>query len=290
MKGLVLAGRIKGEEAYWGFELKERPAGLVLVAGQRGAGRTTLLYHLYRQLMEHNGPRELGFVFINPDERDFAAWPKEYLYYPPAVTPTAGFELLERLRWLAFWRTAGSWGNRRRAIVVHIEGDDLMRKNQRRLERVLLLLGRHVKPANILVVYSSRDTTVGVTPGLLPLAPLCLMHARSEAAENDRIAGVEGHPWPQRPGERFGVSDFKIQPLLLLDAAYVRQLERWAADGFSQETWPEDPLKQWEVPGDTTEWAEVASDEGFSVADFFHDHAFLGLVAVIAAMMIMYLL
>lgn len=290
MKGVVLAGKIKGGDgALWGFELAERWPGLLLVAGERGSGRTTLLYHLYRQILEKHTPRQVGFVFIGPTDRDFAGWPPEYLFYPPAITPTAGFMALQQLKREMFGRTViGGWRRKRRGIVVHIEVDDLTRKDHRRLERLLLRLGRYVIPGNMLIIVSSQDTSVGVTNNLLRLTSSRILHELPTQAEYDRVSGVIGHQWRRGTGERFGVTLHHTQPILPLDQEYVVALQRWAANGFSRATWPEDPLLRAIMADEKIVLEDEEPDVGGGADDEIWIYAFFGLIAGAVVAVFMY--
>lgn len=290
MKGVVLVGKIKGGDgALWGFDIAQRQPGLLLVAGERGAGRTTLLYHLYRQILEHHTPREVGFVFVGWEDNDFAQWPQEYAFYPPAVTPTAGFMALQRLRREMFGRTVvGGWRRKRRGIVVHIEVDDLMRKDHRRLERLLLRLGRDVVAGNMLLIVSSRDVSVGVPDALLRLAPTRILHELPTQADYDRVSGVPGQEWRRGTGERFGVTQDGIQPILPLDQGYVRQLERWAAHGFSQELWPEDSFRIKEGAADVADTLEEEPELDWGPDEAIWIYAFFGLIAGAVITVFMY--
>lgn len=289
MEGVVLAGKIKGGDgSLWGFELAERWPGLLLVAGERGSGRTTLLYHLYRQILEKHKPREIGFVFIGPTDQDFANWPKEYLFYPPAVTPTAGFMALQQLKREMFGRVHGGWRRARRGIVVHIEVDDLMRKDHRRLERLLLRLGRYVLSGNMLIIVSSRDTSVGVTDNLLRLAPSRILHELPTQAEYDRVSGVDGQQWRRGTGERFGVTSQHIQSILPLDQEYVVALEHWAANGFSRATWPEEPLLPAIMADENVVLEDEEPDLGAGADEEIWIYAFFGLIAGAIVAVFMY--
>jgi len=148
---------LKGKDFY--LDLEKENLHTIFLTGTTGSGKSIFHYSMYKQLMEQNTPDELGFVFMDMTQVDFAGWFSQYLYLPVILWTEQALNALELLAKESELRAQGKSDNKR-TIVIHIEECDMMALDSHRFEQAWLSIEKHKDKNNMYIVFStSRPST-----------------------------------------------------------------------------------------------------------------------------------
>lgn len=148
---------LKGKKYY--LDLKKENLHTIFLTGTTGSGKSIFHTSIYKQLMEQNTSDELGFVFMDMTQVDFASWYSPYLYLPIILWTDQALNALELLAKESELRAQGKSDNKR-AIVIHIEECDMMALDNHRFEQAWLKIEKHKDKNNMYIVFStSRPST-----------------------------------------------------------------------------------------------------------------------------------
>lgn len=148
---------MEGKDFY--LDLEKENLHTIFLAGATGSGKSIFHYSMYKQLMEQNTPDELGFVFMDMTQVDFAGWFSPYLYLPIILWTEQALNALEMLANESELRVQGKSDNKR-TIVIHIEECDMMALDSHRFEQAWLSIAKHKDKNNMYIVFStSRPST-----------------------------------------------------------------------------------------------------------------------------------
>lgn len=150
---------LKGKKYY--LDLKKENLHTIFLTGTTGSGKSIFHYSIYKQLMEQNTPDELGFVFMDMTQVDFAKWYSPYLYLPIIFWTEQALNALELLAKESELRAQGKSDNKR-AIVIHIEECDMMALDSHRFEQAWLKIAEYKDKNNIYIVFSTSRPSADV--------------------------------------------------------------------------------------------------------------------------------
>src|SRR3989344_2876527 len=148
---------LEGKDFY--LDLEKENLHTIFLTGTTGSGKSIFHYSMYKQLMEQNTPDELGFVFMDMTQVDFAGWFSPYLYLPIILWTEQALNALELLAKESELRAQGKSDNKR-TIVIHIEECDMMALDSHIFEQAWLSIEKHKDKNNMYIVFStSRPST-----------------------------------------------------------------------------------------------------------------------------------
>ena len=150
---------LEGKDFY--LDLEKENLHTIFLTGTTGSGKSIFHYSLYKQLMEQNTPDELGFVFMDMTQVDFARWYSPYLYLPIIFWAEQALNALELLAKESELRAQGKADNKR-GIVIHIEECDMMALGGHRFEQAWLSIEKHKDKNNMYIVFSTSRLSTDV--------------------------------------------------------------------------------------------------------------------------------
>jgi|SRR3989344_3304001 len=150
---------LEGKDFY--LDLEKENLHTIFLTGTTGSGKSIFHYSLYKQLMEQNTPDELGFVFMDMTQVDFARWYSPYLYLPIIFWAEQALNALELLAKESELRAQGKSDNKR-AIVIHIEECDMIALDPIRFENAWVKIAKNKDKSNIFIVFSTSRPSADV--------------------------------------------------------------------------------------------------------------------------------
>lgn len=174
------------------IDLRSGAIKTVLITGETGSGKSTLVESVYSQLQSNFTSQELGFLILDMTRVEFIDWKKSpYLLSPVIYKTHDAFEAFEM---------ALNSHDKRKLTVIHIEECDMVIEAQERFER-LWSCANSVE--NMLVVFStSRPAKNVLTDRILKDTDLKIVFKLSTAEQSRRILGHEGAEKLGVPGEK----------------------------------------------------------------------------------------
>lgn len=139
MKKINLGKTEQGDDMNLDFD--QEKIRFVLLIGRTGSGKSIFHTHLYRELMAGYTPEEVGLIFMDMTQVDFARWDSKYLVRPVIVDTGEALNVLENLK------------DEKRKIFVHIEECDMIHRDRSQFERGINNVLHNNK--NIILVYST---------------------------------------------------------------------------------------------------------------------------------------
>lgn len=161
---------VKGNDIF--IDLAKENIHFIILAGETGSGKSVFHYHLYKELIDHNSPKQLGFVVLDTNRVELAGWKSQYLINPVIVEIEEALEEFEKLSEESILRTKGQVSTEQ-AIVIHIEECNMITADKKRFEKSLLNIVKNKDKNNMFLVFSSSKTSSQVfTPTMMKNADL----------------------------------------------------------------------------------------------------------------------
>lgn len=129
-----------GKNTY--IDLQKENLHTIFLTGSTGTGKSILHFYLYKQLMDNNSPKEIGFVFMDMTRVDFTGWKTSFLHMPVINDSEKAFDALEEL--------TDYNGNKK--IFIQIEECDMIVHNTDRFEKSWVKIHKN---KNIYIIFST---------------------------------------------------------------------------------------------------------------------------------------
>lgn len=190
----------KGKDIF--IDLQKENLHTIILTGSTGSGKSIFHYSMYKQLIEQNSSTELGFVFMDMTQVDFAGWFSPYLYLPIILWTEQALNALEMLANESELRAQGKSDNKR-AIVIHIEECDMMALDSHRFEQAWLSIEKHKDKGNMYIVFStSRPSPDVFTKTILKNTDLKVVFNLSSIEDSMYVMGESLAENFTLPGEK----------------------------------------------------------------------------------------
>ncbi|MFH0767414.1 MAG: FtsK/SpoIIIE domain-containing protein [Bacillota bacterium] len=222
----IYAGKdIDGKDCF--IDLEKDNLHTVILTGTTGSGKSIFHYSMYKQLIEQNSSDELGFVFMDMTQVDFAGWYSPYLYLPIILWTEQALNALELLAKESELRARGKSDNKR-AIVIHIEECDMMALDSHRFEQAWLSIEKHKDKNNMYIVFStSRPSPDVLTETILKNTDLKVVFVLSSVRDSTLILGKSLAEKFTIPGQKALAYNNKEVITYPFTNEYVEQLQEF---------------------------------------------------------------
>lgn len=139
------------------IDLDRENIHFIILAGESGSGKSVFHERLYKELIDHNNSKQLGFIVLDTNRVELASWESSYLIKPPIVEVDEALDEFERLGKESILR-AGGKVSAKQAIIIHIEECNMIWANKKRFEKALVNIVKNKNKNNMFLVFSSSKT------------------------------------------------------------------------------------------------------------------------------------
>lgn len=173
------------------LDFKQENIHFVILTGTTGSGKSIFHYHLYRELMEHNTPDEIGFIFFDMTQVDFYGWKESPYVIDIEFDYKKALDKLENLPIST---------ESKKAIFIHIEECDMVVNSPEEFEKALKSA---LTKENVYIVFStSRPSPDVLTPTVRKLADLKVVFNLASEVDSELVLGESLAENFTDPGQR----------------------------------------------------------------------------------------